>query len=206
MNSQMTKLIVTAVVSLVIGYFAGREHLKYEMRSALSEAAAELQKGLNSVFGGAEPPSGPAPSKAQGKRSAKLGQPEKPTENPTPTPQPIAVTLTSKKFRGTDFEAGRYQEAITFALKLDNRTGKDVRAFEGTLMFYDLLDNPILASKLTITDAIKTGASIEWKGQIDYNQFLDRHQRLASEDLANLKVTFEASKVLFGDGTTELLE
>ena len=34
------------------GYFAGREHVKYEMRSALQSAAGELTKGLGAALGG----------------------------------------------------------------------------------------------------------------------------------------------------------
>ncbi len=41
-----------AVVALTVGYLAGREHLKYEMRSALSKAGEAFQEGLQNAFRG----------------------------------------------------------------------------------------------------------------------------------------------------------
>lgn len=46
------------VVALAVGYFAGREHLKYEMRSALSKAGEAFQEGLQNAFRG-KPASAP---------------------------------------------------------------------------------------------------------------------------------------------------
>ena len=73
-----------------------------------------------------------------------------------------------------------YEDAIQFSLELENLSGQDIRAFEGTLAFYDLLDNLILRSKLTITDPIKAAGKLTWDGQIGYNQFRYDHRRLAS--------------------------
>ena len=44
-------VVIALVAGLAIGYFAGREHLKYEMRSALSSAAEEFSAGLSEAFG-----------------------------------------------------------------------------------------------------------------------------------------------------------
>lgn len=40
----------TAIGTLVLGYFLGREHIKYEMRSALSEAGEAFKEGLQEAF------------------------------------------------------------------------------------------------------------------------------------------------------------
>ncbi|MGI9271756.1 MAG: hypothetical protein ACR2QT_08280 [Woeseiaceae bacterium] len=45
-------VFVAVLLSLAIGYFAGREHLKYEMRTALTSAAEEFSAGLTNAFGG----------------------------------------------------------------------------------------------------------------------------------------------------------
>ena len=42
--------IVAVLVGVLIGYFAGRAHLKYEMQSAFVSAAVQLSKGLSSAF------------------------------------------------------------------------------------------------------------------------------------------------------------
>jgi hypothetical protein len=44
-------VVIVLVAGLVIGYFAGREHLKYEMRSAFSSAAEEFSARLSGAFG-----------------------------------------------------------------------------------------------------------------------------------------------------------
>ena len=44
-NVNSFRFVALALLCLVIGYFAGREHLKYEMRSAFVAAAEDLRKG-----------------------------------------------------------------------------------------------------------------------------------------------------------------
>jgi hypothetical protein len=185
--------VVVGLLGLVVGYFAGREHLKYEMRSAIQSAASEMQKGLASAFG-ANPISGPSKSKEE-------APPSKPKE-----PEPVSVTLIKKGYLPHDYERGNYQDAITFAVSFKNLTGKDIRAFEGVIDFTDLLDNTILSSHLAINDPIGAGAAMEWKGQLAYNQFMSSHQRLRGEERSNLKIVFTPKKVLFVDGTTKEFE
>lgn len=45
-------IVVAVLLGLVVGYFAGREHLKYEMRTALTSAAEGFSEGLSNAFGG----------------------------------------------------------------------------------------------------------------------------------------------------------
>lgn len=47
---------IITIAALLIGYFAGREHLKYELRSAFAQAGNELKKGLQNAF---SPPDDP---------------------------------------------------------------------------------------------------------------------------------------------------
>lgn len=192
-KSQSIKLVAVAVIALAIGFFAGREHLKYEMRSAFASAAEEMQKGFASIFSGEDSKSASAASKPSSKRAAPK----------THVPQPLSVTLTGKDFVESDYRAGVYEDAITFSAAFENRAGKDIRAFEGSLTFFDLLDNRILGSKLAITDPVKAGATLNWAGQLDYNQFVDNHERLRGESLENLKTEFIVTKILFADGTKQ---
>jgi len=48
--------IALAVVAAFAGYFAGREHLKYEMRKGITQAVEAFGKGVEAAFGGAEDP------------------------------------------------------------------------------------------------------------------------------------------------------
>ena len=50
--NRFAAFVVAMLLGVIIGYFAGREHLKYEMRTAFESAAEELSEGLSSAFGG----------------------------------------------------------------------------------------------------------------------------------------------------------
>lgn len=55
-NLTMTKNTLVAIIvglaSLIIGYFAGREHVKYELRSSVSEVGKIFSEGLQETFVG----------------------------------------------------------------------------------------------------------------------------------------------------------
>jgi hypothetical protein len=49
MNKYISHILV-AGIAFTIGYFGGREHLKYEMRSVFNDAAESFKEGLGSAF------------------------------------------------------------------------------------------------------------------------------------------------------------
>lgn len=187
MNS-LTKIVVACVVCLAIGYFAGREHVKYQMRTAMQDAVKEFQTGLSAAFG-------------SGEQKNTREQPKAPAED-----QPIVVSLIKKGFSPKDIYNGKFDDEITITVSFDNRTGKEVRAFDGVLQFTDLLDNRIIGSRVEINKSIAVGSALSWEGALDYNQFMSEHQRLRSEQRDNLKVSFHVGKILFADGTTKEYE
>ncbi|PZQ77576.1 MAG: hypothetical protein DI563_03205 [Variovorax paradoxus] len=160
-------------ISLAIGYFAGREHLKYEMRTAFSDAADGVRHALTS-------------------REA----PPAKTKKLTGQEASIAIALKRKGF----YEGEYGRNAITFSVDFTNQTGKPVRAFDGVLQFTDLLGNEIYSAKLAINDPIAAGATYAWDGKLDYNQFIADHERLRNASVENLKVVLRVKKVLSGDG------
>src|SRR5215472_8643555 len=91
--------VVAGLIGLVIGYLAGREHLKYELRSALQSAAGDIQKAFASGFGGnflpvaAEKPKPPPVSK--------------PKES-----QPLEIALIIKGFKTSNPQANDYDNDI----------------------------------------------------------------------------------------------
>lgn len=190
-RTKIPSWVIPAAIGLVIGYFAGREHLKYEVRQTFQAAAEGVKKNLNAAFGGDS-----APSESERKKAP----PPKSKE-----PAPFSVSLVKKSYQAADYSA-RIEEAITFAVTFDNLTGKDIRAFDGALTFTDLLDNTIISAKLAINEPVSSGSQLNWSGQLDYNQFMDKHQRLKNEDFQNLKIRFETKKILFADGSTKEFE
>lgn len=171
------KIAIALVAGLVIGYFAGREHMKYEIRSAFQDSF----KGLAGMFSG---------------KSDAPKPPDRPAK-PVTVPSPITVSLISK-----GFVKGEYgDDKITLDLLFENSTGADVRAFDGVVEFTDLLGNEILSSKIAINDPASAGAKLSWQGTINFNQFIQRHKEFASAEQQNIKTSFRLTKVLFADGT-----
>jgi hypothetical protein len=177
---------MAGLIGLIVGYFAGREHLKYEMRNALQSAVRER----------APPPSG-GPSVAESRK------PEPPPASKSNEPPPLELMLTKKGFKASNPTGGDFEDDITFELSIKNLTGKGIRAFDGVITFTDLLDNQILMSRLAINDPIQAGSTYIWDGAIKYNQFIDSQQRLRNEPKDNLKIVFDTKKILFTDGTTK---
>lgn len=177
--SQRQLLIGALLAGLIIGYFLGREHVKYELRSAFQDAAAGISKGIGNAFGGSD-------SKPKEKR----------VKAPDVKKFPIKATLQKKGF----FEGEYGKNAITFTVDFENTTGKAVRAFDGALVFTDLLGNEIISAALAINDPIDQGQKLTWEGKLDFNQFIAAHGSLRSAEIQNTKTVFVLKRVLFQDG------
>ncbi|MBU1564242.1 MAG: hypothetical protein KJ630_01270 [Proteobacteria bacterium] len=188
LDAQQKKYLIAAlIIGLVFGYFAGREHVKYQIRSTITEAAFEIKKTIGTVFGGAPPTKEPG-KKSPTKSPEKIVKPD--------APPPITAALVKKGFYNGEYGRGE----ITFTVQFTSSTEKNVRAFDGVLNFTDLLDNEIMSAKLAVNDPVGAGHTFDWNGSIDYNQFMDKHQRLKSADQQNIKITFALRKILFEDG------
>ena len=81
------------LVSLALGYFIGREHLKYQMLSAFKEVGKEMSKGLNNI------PMPPFPS----------------LPNPVPDAPLAPVPATPKISIGETYDAGNFTVQVAGA-------------------------------------------------------------------------------------------
>jgi len=113
----------------------------------------------------------------------------------------LAFTVFAKDFLDADAMAGRYSGVIIIRCAYENLSGKDVRAFTGTLRFTDLFGKEVFSSGLTISDPVSAGEKAKWTGTIEFNQFSDEHRRFRDAELANLKVVWMPKQVLFADGS-----
>ena len=173
-------------IGLVIGYFTGREHIKYELRQTFQAAAEGITKGFSTALGPTQP--------ERKKATPPVAKPK--------VPPPLSVNLEKKGFQEANYKIG-LDDAITFTITFRNLTNSDIRAFDGNLVFTDLLDNIILSANVAINDPVAMNSNLEWAGQINYNQFIDKHKRLRNEDLQNIKIQFNTKKILFADGTVK---
>jgi hypothetical protein len=108
----------------------------------------------------------------------------------------INLTVASKGFSEAD-----YQSYITIKVVYENLSGKDIRAFQGAIQFTDLFGKEIFVSTMTISNPVKAGDKGQWAGAIKYNQFIDSQKALRTADLADLKIVWKPSGVIFTDGT-----
>jgi hypothetical protein len=192
--------IGVGLIGLVIGFFIGREYLKYELRTAFQSAFGDFQKELSTVVAGNSTSRSPKSStdKAVNVTSASVPPPVKLKE-----PAPVAVTVVEKGFKAADPERGDFEDDVTLVLSIKNLTARDVRALDGTLRLTDLLDNEIIAIALAINDPIQAGGTFTWNGGVRYNQFLDADQRLRAARRENIKTHFIPKQILFTDGSTK---
>lgn len=181
---QIASYVLVGLIGAAVGYFAGREHVKYELRTA-------VQSAVQASF----PVAAEKPSAVESGKQA-------PPPAPKPTqPAPLALTLTSKGFKSANPRNNDYEDDITLVLLVKNLTEKDIRAFDGALIFTDLLDNEIMRIHLAINEPIQADSSVVWEGGIQYNQFFESHKRLRAEAQQNIKTVFMPKKVLFSDGS-----
>lgn len=183
-SNPSVKWIAALLLGLVIGYFAGREHVKYEIRSAMSESLA----GLGAIFSGNSKPA-----------AASSTKPIPAAPKVAPKDSPITAKLVSK-----DFYEGKYgQDQITTDFAFTNSTDSDIRAFDGVMVITDLLGNDIIRINMAINDPVAKRQTLSWSGGVDYNQFKDSHQRFRNERQENIRIFFEVKKVLYADGRLE---
>jgi hypothetical protein len=136
------------------------------------------------------------------------GTPTQPAPPPqAAVPSPIELALVSKSYRNDDYRANPIvRAAITFELSVINKTNQAIRAFDGVIVFTDLLDNELLSTKFALNDPVAANATVKWSGGIDYNQFMNSHSRLRSEATQNIKIKFSPKKILFSDGSAKQFE
>ncbi len=115
----------------------------------------------------------------------------------------ISINLLDKKFHTADYNAGDSGDRIDFAFEFTNHLEKDVRAFNGSVIFKDLFERSILKMGMTDERGIRSNATSQWIGGIKYNQFKDEHNRLLSVEKNDLITEFILEKVIYVDGTRE---
>lgn len=185
---QAGTMVTVVAVCLGIGFFSGREYMKYEIRTKLAEAF----QGFGQLATAAQP-IGPA---------AATPAPIKPTM-PEQRSAPVEVIMSEKGWMPSNPHGGEFDDLVTFKLLVKNVSGRKVRAFDGVLYVTDLLGNSIINLNVAINDPVASTAPLTWPGTMRYNQFIETHQALRNADFANIKTKFQLHKILFDDGQVQ---
>ena len=85
----------------------------------------------------------------------------------------LRLTVYKKGFIPSDAMSSRYDDYVTFSVTYENLSQKDIRAFQGTVVFNDLFGDAVKRVSIKITDPIKAGGKATWSGVMKYNQFID---------------------------------
>ena len=112
--------------------------------------------------------------------------------------------LITAKLLSKGFDDEGYRSEITLKLLFENKTGRNIQAFEGILRLEDLLGNNVKNVRITINDATWNGTELAWEGAMRFNKFKDDDQKFRSISEDSLKAQFDVVKILYQDG--EMLE
>ncbi len=113
----------------------------------------------------------------------------------------IKVKVYNKKNLPVDYNVGRFSEFIELDYKVVNNSPKAIKGIKGTLKVYDQFEDLIISINWNISDNVKSKETKNFTQQgIDYNQFLETHQKLYNEKYKNLIFKYEAKQINFLDG------
>lgn len=111
------------------------------------------------------------------------------------------VALISKRFLKSNWRSGTYQDSIALEVGLQNKSNKDIAGVKGTIVCEDMFGTLVKRIGIAYDGGIPAGAAKRWSGTLDYNQFRDEDQKLASIDMDKMKSHFEFDVIVFNDGT-----
>ena len=112
----------------------------------------------------------------------------------------LTLAVYAKSFIPSNVNAGKFDEEIGLWVTYENTSSKDIRAFRGSLRFADLFGEEIDTIRLTIQDPVAAGETGEWVGVVDYNQFDSEDVRMRNTDLADMRIEWRPSGIIFADG------
>ena len=118
----------------------------------------------------------------------------------------LTVAVTSMEFMKSNWQTGRYQDAIACSIAFENKTDRPLVGVKGTLKFSDIFGDPIKSINVAYDEGIKANSTAVWKAQMDYNQFMDEDKKLAATPLEKLKIEWSPDTYLFQDGSSMKIE
>jgi hypothetical protein len=93
------------------------------------------------------------------------------------------------------------QNYYNITLNLRNKGTKTIKLIEGSVQFYDLLDEKLYGIRITPDALIGAGATKIDVGQYSINQFMNEQKRMASMNKADIKPKLIISRIVFTDNT-----
>ena len=111
--------------------------------------------------------------------------------------QAVTVTVVEKGFKSEEF-----QDYVTINVMYQNKSGKDIRGFKGSILFSDLFEVQITPFTISEDEPLAAGATKRQEWTLKYNQFIDNHVKLRNTSLDSLRIEWKPQVILFADGTS----
>lgn len=112
----------------------------------------------------------------------------------------LTVAMTQLEYHDADWRNG-VQDGFSVAFAFQNKGDRDLAGAKGAVRFADMFDDQIKLVGLSMDEAIPVGKTVTWRGELDYNQFMDTDRKLRNTDASKLKVSWRPGTYLFADGS-----
>jgi hypothetical protein len=114
----------------------------------------------------------------------------------------LAVMLVSKTYLPKNPDVERFEDYISLTFAYQNKGKRAIKAFQGDVSFVDARGDTIYSAHLSVDRPLAPGQTRREPGRIiRYNRSRSEHQRLRDAPLNSLKVVWQPSEVVFGDGS-----
>lgn len=174
-------------------------------------AAYVVRQNIGNIFGGGKP--GLPTGKTAGEMIAEQRQwaAQEKTEEDRQKQLAAAVAAKQAEMRNvigvalylfaTHEEGDDLTQYVEVGYAYENRSTKDVRAFEGEVAFKDILENDLARLRLKILTPLKAGqkTSVTERHSLSY---LGGLGDLRGKKLEDVKIAWRPQKILFADGTS----
>jgi hypothetical protein len=190
----------------VLNQISTSKDLTDEERQLL--AAYVIRQNIGNIFGGGKP--GLPTGKTVGEMIAEERQWAAQEKAEEDRQKQLAAAVAAKQaemrsvigvalYRFTPLES---EYAMTGGVEVgyayENRSTKDVRAFEGEVAFKDILGNNLAQIPLKVLNPLKAGE----KGSVTARHYFMAYRNLEGKKLDDVKIEWNPQKILFADGTS----
>jgi hypothetical protein len=175
----------------------------YIMQEAMRDALKDDDKKENNLIGKsykelliqADKLAAEIKEKEEEEKRLKLEEERRRKEISLKISESITFALTKK-----GYSEYNYQDYITYTFTFENKSNKDILGVKGSVTFYDIFDEKIKSLSLSYDNGIKSGKTVNYRAQTDYNQFMSDDKKLKDTELNKLRVVWEPEQLIFTDG------
>jgi len=98
-----------------------------------------------------------------------------------------------------DFVEMNYSESLYFEFQYTNKTEQTIKAFKGTVMFYDIFNEMLLSVEIEYLKPIKPGETVTEDGYWDYNPYIADNVKFKDQPDEDVSYKVNISEILYLD-------